>query len=363
MKIALVGRFGESDVLSGPERVARELLSELKNKNIQVVFIEYFFDDYRDSSFFHKVFGKRIFEDHSLMRLGILTFIITLLKNRYNIIHIVNGQRFLLFLLLLNRIIPGKIITTFHGSIKNEQSKSINKSKRQFVDVWVEKLSVTKSDMLIFPSILLQKIFNEYYRLKKKNFQIIPNGVNETFRTPVVKKLDLGNSFKVVFYNGPENSFDRGLKNLVHLLSKVDGGIELFVLGRSEEINIRNKNINISFNQLLSHEDLINFLSDKHFVIKSNYFDSFSIFIAECMCLGVIPIINNNIGICELIEDKSNGFIYSGYSAEELKDLFNEISEEKYNLDIMSSNAKKVFEKINWQRVTEHYIDAYKSAL
>ena len=38
MKIALVGRYGEGDILTGPERVARELYLQLKKKNIDVTF-------------------------------------------------------------------------------------------------------------------------------------------------------------------------------------------------------------------------------------------------------------------------------------------------------------------------------------
>jgi hypothetical protein len=39
MKIALIGRYGEGDIIPGPERVARELYRQLKKQNFDVTFL------------------------------------------------------------------------------------------------------------------------------------------------------------------------------------------------------------------------------------------------------------------------------------------------------------------------------------
>ena len=181
MKIALVGRYGEGEIITGPERVARELFSELKNKNIQVVFIEYFFSGYEESSIFKKLFCKKYFENKSIRKLGLFPLIFTFLQNEYDIIHVINSQRFILFLVILKKIISGKLVTTFHGLMHNEIPKNHHLTKRYFIDFWVESLLVKKSELIIFPSKLLYDAFNKRYNISSKQYQIIPNGISKIF--------------------------------------------------------------------------------------------------------------------------------------------------------------------------------------
>ena len=43
MKIVLVGRYGEGDILSGPEKVGRELFYHISKSNPNSKFLTYFF--------------------------------------------------------------------------------------------------------------------------------------------------------------------------------------------------------------------------------------------------------------------------------------------------------------------------------
>ncbi len=45
MKIALIGRYGEGDILSGPERVARELYQQLKDQILMLLSLNIFLAD------------------------------------------------------------------------------------------------------------------------------------------------------------------------------------------------------------------------------------------------------------------------------------------------------------------------------
>ena len=111
----------------------------------------------------------------------------------------------------------------------------------------------------------------------------------------------------------------------------------------------------------MSQDSLSEFLSDKHFVIKSNEFDSFSIFTAECMAMGVIPIISENTGIKELIDNNVNGFVLK--QKENISLQLKNIFENKFDLDKISLNTSKIYEKLNWEKISEQYISLYKSVL
>lgn len=362
MKIVLVGRYGEGDILTGPERVARELFSELTKNNIQAVFVDYYFSGYEASSLLKKIFGKEYIHNSLILRLGIFPFLFMLHQKKFEIIHIVNSQRFILFLLLLNPFFSGRIVTTVHGFIRNEiPAKNIWK-KRYFVDLWVEKLLAKKSNLLIFPSKLLFEIFNMHYKISQKKYQIIPNGVSKIFWNRATSFPHFENSIKLVFYKGFNDGINRGLDKLLDMMKYMKNEVELFIIGNKVEVKPE-KNIKIYFTNSMSHAELINFVSDKHFIIKSSVFDSFSILIAECMTLGLIPIISENIGIKDIIEHGVNGFVYNSSSSNELSELMNEIYQGKYDLNLISANAKETSKALSWEKITEKYFSAYKSIL
>lgn len=362
MKIVLVGRYGEGDILTGPERVARELFSELTKNNIQAVFVDYYFSGYEGSSLLKKIFGKEYIHNSLILRLGIFPFLFMLHQKKFEIIHIVNSQRFILFLLLLNPFFSGRIVTTVHGFIRNEiPSKNIWK-KRYFIDLWVEKFLVKKSKLLIFPSKLLFETFNKHYKISQKKYQIIPNGVSKIFWNRATSFPHFENSIKLVFYKGFNDGINRGLDKLLDMMKYMKNEVELFVIGKKVEVKPE-KNIKIYFTNSMSHAEMINFVSDKHFIIKSCAYDTFPIIVAECMTLGLIPIISENIGIKDIIEHGINGFVYNSSSSNELSELMNEIYQGKYDLNLISANAKETSKALGWEKITEKYLSAYKSIL
>jgi len=362
MKIALVGGYGHGEILTGPERVARELYGELKNKNHQVVFLEYFFSGYEGASLFKKLFGKEYSYNNSIIKLGIIPLLLFLTINKFDIIHIVNSQRFILFPLLLRFLYSGKILTTFHGFMKYELPEKNYWLKRFFADEWIEKLLVNKSSLLIFPSSLLSNTFKQYYKVSDDRCIIIPNGISKIFCEKGRVFPEINNSLKIIFYNGSNDSINRNLDKILEMISNLECEIELYVIGNKIGIKPQRK-VKIHFVDLISHTELINFLMDKLFIIKSTCYDTFSIMVAECMALGLIPIISENIGIKDVIEHGRNGFIYKSSKEDDLAQLLNQISKRKFNLTMISENAKKTVMQLSWERITEQYISAYKSVL
>jgi len=362
MKIALIGRYGEGEIVSGPERVARELYSEMKTRNLQVVFIEYFFSGYCNASWINKVIGRKILNNDQMIRLGIFPFIQMLFREKFDIIHVINHQRFILFLFFIKPFTSWKLVTTFHGLLKQEIPQNKLWKKRYFIDLLTEKFLVKKSKLLIFPSKLLFETINKYFKISQKKYQIIPNGVSKIFRNRATSFPHFENSIKLIFYSGFSDAINRGLDKLLDLMNSLKFEVELFVIGDKVEVKPE-KNIQIYFTDSMSHAELINFVSDKHFIIKSSVFDSFSILIAECMTLGLIPIISENIGIKDVIKHGENGFVYNSSSLNNLSKLMNEIYHGKYDLNLISANAQETSKKLNWEKISKEYISTYKSIL
>lgn len=362
MKIALIGKLGEGEIVAGPERVARELFLQLKKNNSEIVFIEYYFSDYNNITFYKKLLGKQSYNTDSILRLGIIPLMWFLIRSRFDVIHFVNSQRFMLFIIISKLLIRSKFITTYHGFIKYEicgEKKLFNKN---FLDLWVERLLTTVSDLLIFPSKLLSETFRTHYKINKKKMIVIPNGIGSKFceQNNDVKFKDY--HMKFVFYNGINDSIDRGLDKLLDLMRGLNFKIDIYVFGKKIFTNL-SQNINLIFKESMSQDELINFMNDKFFVIKSTTYDSFSNIIIECMALGLIPIISDNVGTKDYINHEINGFIYSSSSTEDLKNLLIKIHDKRFNLINISFNAQKICKKLSWQNVSREYIAAFNSVL
>lgn len=362
MKLALIGRYGEREIVAGPERVARELFFELKKNNPQTVFIEYFFSGYANSSIYKKLFGKEFIHDNSIVRLGIFPLITFLVKEEFKIIHIVNLQRFILILFFLKPFIKSKITATLHGFLRYEIPRKNLFIKRYFIDLWVEKLIISKCKLCVYPSRLLFETFSNNYNISNKKYEIIPNGISEIFKSQNRNFPPINNSLRIVFYNGFNENINKGLPELIVLLKDVNFKIEFFVVGKKVDIE-SSGNFKIIYSGTKSHQEMIRLLDDKHFVVKSPTFEPFSIFVAECMISGVIPIVNQNVGIKDFIKHNFNGFIYDSLSLTDLSRLIEEIFEGKYDLDIISTNAKKIFETLNWNKVTRQYYQSFKGIM
>jgi len=360
MKIALVGRYGEGEIVAGPERVARELYLQLKEQNVNVTFIEYFFSYYSDYTLLKKIFGNKI-TNEGILRLGILPLIFKLLKERFNIIHFVNSQRFTLIIFFLKPFLKAKLIATVHGFYKFELPNV--RRERQFLDLFTERFLIGKSNVIVFPSELLLGVFSNEYSFYKQKFRVIPNGIGKEFSNESIT-TDFNNEISLIFYNAFDQAINKGLKNLVDELSAINYvSIKLFVIGIEEKIHHRNDNLEIIFKGFVNHRSLIKILEEVQFVIKSNAFEPFSIVVAECMTMGVIPIICENTGIKDLVENGVNGFIYESSVSNSLVRLLNDICSNKYDLSVISSNAKKIYEELNWEKVTKQYIFLYQSLI
>ncbi len=363
MKIALIGKYGEGEIVGGPERVARELFAELQRNNLDVTFIEYFFSGYEDYSFLKKIAGSKIIS-RNIYRLGIIQLLILLIKEKYDLIHLVNSQRFQLVILILKPLLRIKIVATLHGISKiglNGRRKFLQ--KRYFLDIWVENLTIKKSDLIIFPSELLFNQFQKGCGISKDKALIIPNGITNEF---ICKdnQFSFNGEFNLIFYNGFNSLLSRGLDTLIEQLSTVKKiKFNLFVLGNADRKSENQGNLKIIFMGFLDQKSLIDFCRNKQFIIKSNTFDSFSILVLECMALGVIPIITENVGIKDYIENGYNGFIYDFNKLNDLSELFQEIISGKYDLEKISTNAKKIYQKLNWPNVAEKYVSAFKSII
>jgi len=362
MKIALIGRYGEGEILSGPEKVARNLFKQISLLNPNSIFLTYFFKSGKKRKAKQFLFGCEVNpENQDVKKLGIINLISTIISYKPDIVHLITFERFELVILLLKIFLKFKIVYTIHGIYKYERSIFFKKPsiKSDLKDIFLEKMIFAKSDKLVFLSDQMFNLAQKYYKIDKSKVTIIPNGVS----TPTVSKeknLDLSNGVEIVFYNGLEVSRERGLKKLIYILSDEQlNAFRLSVLGSPVELEFRN----VTFQSPLSDDLLFNFLINKHVFIDNLDYMPFSILALEAMALGLVLIVSDKSGISSFIKNGENGFVYNSENAEEISAILTDIINKKYNLNLISNNAKKINEQLSWQNIAAEYISVYKKLL
>ncbi len=233
------------------------------------------------------------------------------------------------------------------------------------MNLLIEKLIIKKSDLVIFPSVILLKPFRDHFKIKLGRYEIIPNGIGKKFGNSNTPYPPIKDSINSIFYNGFGGTIDRGLNSVLNLIKESKNKIKLFVIGETNPRLRSTGNLEIIFVSLKNQKELISFLTDKHMIIKGSAFDTFSIGAAECMALGLIPVLTDKIGLIDYIEHGVNGFIYneSPNLDNSLQKILDDFYNGKFDLNSISSNAKKIYNKLSWNIISSKYIQAYSTLL
>lgn len=361
IKIVYLGRYN-NEVSNGPEKFSKQLFNNVVLEN-DAEFIEYFFKDYKESNIIKRLFGKSIISVRpSVFRFGHITLLFYLLKTRPQIVHILTAERYTITVLLYKFIIGSKIVTTFHCVLKFEIPNNSQKRKElnRYRDYLWEWLALKFSDKTIFLTKSHLALAKKYYKIDRNKISIIPNGVEKEFYNKE-KEIKIDGPLKIVFYNGNNDYIDRGLSEILRVLKDLDFQMRLYIIGN--KINIKDAGLDIEFVNPMEKKLLRKFLVDKHVLLKSPSFDSFSIFSIECMAAGLIVVLSNKVGSSVYIKDGENGFVYDYNEPERIKDILRNIYYNKYNLYAISIRASQIINILSWENILAKYIKSYVDLL
>ncbi|MBX3008316.1 MAG: glycosyltransferase family 4 protein [Melioribacteraceae bacterium] len=367
MKIVLIGKYNFGELLTGPEKVAKRLFTELKKKEKEVYFLTHFFKVPNERiSILTKLFGKTEYEEGQIQRRGIIALFLFLIKEKPNIIHIVNSERFIIPIYLYKFIFKSSLVVTKHAVLRHEIRLSGLQLFQQgkIKDIVLEWLEINYSDLICFYTNEQKKLMNKIYGKNPLKYELIDNGIDAEFYD-AYENISQWQYLKIVFYNGSDLSVDRGLNIVIDSLNCVNPKIkfELFIIGEVDPNQIKNANFNITRIKLMTKTDLIKFMMDKNIVIKSTSFDTFPIFVAECMAMGIIPIVSTNTGISKYITTGYNGFVYDHNKPNELTQIINNSQTDKYDYCLISKNAREIYYSLNWERISDQYHKIYENLI
>lgn len=362
-KIVLLGRYLSNDSLPGPYKVTNRLLFNMTKQCSETVLIEFFFKENKIRSIYSLLFGsKKISENPRVLRLGIFKIILFLYNYRPDIIHVLNSEKFIIPIILSKFLFKTKWVTTKHSILKYDyeinSSRLIKWGGRK--NLLFEYLEFRFIDAFLFYSEEQIKLASKFYSLNNKEIFIIPNGIDDDFYNSN-EKINHQDSIKLVFYNGFDDSLDRGLSYVVGSLNKINSfhNFKLYILGNIDSKLLDEANFEYEIFPILNRKSLLEFLNNKDIILKSDKVDSFPIFLIECMTMGIVPIISDNVGLKRYINNKINGLIYNNSEIDGLFDSLMYIFNNKKEITKMSENARKIYHELKWENVAKNYIEIY----
>jgi len=361
-RILYVGRYNESENLTGPEKVAKRIFQE-SSKKTSSVFLEYFFDG-KIYGPMKKFFGYEEIEKtggSKIYRLGILRIPLFLIKQKPEVIHIITFERFAVLCCYYKIVSKVKIIFNVHGVVCYENKEHRKVSGSQYKkDLSAEKKFFKYSDKLLFLSQMPLKIAKNLFDFDERKLEFINNGIDEEFNS--VSNKPKNESLSVVFIGDSERK-DKDFEFLYNALGKIVTKCTLFIIGNYDKQKYPENSKYVNFKTLprMDTSELVNFLSDKNIYISSSSYDTFSIAAAECMCAGLAPIVTDTTGISKLIVNGENGFVVTHGHTDELAEKINLLLSDNELRKRISLNASKIYSILSWGEIYKHYEKIYNS--
>lgn len=360
IKVLFAGRYNFTEILTGPEKVAKRIFN-IYTKSNPSAFISYFFDG-RKYGILKKLFGKETDKinntNSTVVMAGLFRIFSILQKKKPDIVHIITYERFAVIFIFFKIIFRYKVIYHSHGFVG--LGNKINKLPFTYrlKDKICEKFFFKYSDIIIFPSGAFTNLSLQEYKYNENKIRIIPNGVDKIFYK--IGKINQSKSGNIkVIIETEKIGFGHSASFIKDALEKIQHPVRLMIIGKRNEIFKESSKVGLSYFDKMSNEDFADFLKENDVFVSLIRFDSFSISTAEAMSSGVIPIINEEIGIAKYITNGINGFkikYNDSGSLAKYMDLLNcDIDKRKQ----MSIEASKIFIELSWEKVYKFYENLY----
>jgi glycosyltransferase involved in cell wall biosynthesis len=364
MKIVFLGRYNTTDFLTGPEIVAKCVYRELYKYNLEISFIEYFFDGskYPVSK---KLFGieKTIDGNVTILRMGLLPIFFYLIRSKPDVIHCITFERFQVLAFIYQIFSKSKIIYNVNGIIAYENSRLRNNlgTFYKWKDSLVEKIIFKHADILLFLSRRSMEIAGNYYKINKVKSIIVPNGFDPGILKLIHSIEYLSEKLSIVFV-GDSDRPEKGLDFLITSLQESNIPVKLSVLGDKDYLAKINNNLEIEYKMKMSNQNFIKFLSDKLVFVSASFYEQFSISSLEALAMGLVVVLTENTGLSELLTDGKDAFIFKYGDKLQLIDIIQKIYDDRKLIDKIKTVSRRKAESLTWTNITKnYYLPLYKN--
>ena len=365
IKIGVIGTRGFPDIQGGIETHCLQLytrIASLEENEITVYRRVPYLTDKNKNAYYRNIRFVDLFVPRNKY---FETFLHSLfatvhsLFQGYDIVHFHNsGPGFFMPVLKFTR---AKIVFTYHNISYTQ--KKWNKYARRFLSL-SEKVSIIRSDFIIFISEIIKSEILERYKIK--NYKIIPNGViipKKSLNWDYVKSLDLERGKYIISVG--RFLEEKGFDYLIRAFRKADvKDYKLVIVGDtdyptdySDKLKTLARLNNIVLTGFIKGEELNQIFSFARLFVISSFAEGLPISLLEAMSYG-LEILASDIPANLQIGLDSDDYFKTGNEDDLKEKMINKLS----NLD--GRNYNKILEtNFNWNKIALDTIEVYKNIL
>lgn len=184
---------------------------------------------------------------------------------------------------------------------------------------FVRNLFKNYVDFVVFPS----RNFSQYFLTQLQEpikYKVIPHGLGEVGTTPMRQSTW---PIKIIYTGG--NRVAKGwdiMSAAIEMLARVPNpGFEIHCVGNARHIPehyFQNPNVKLIRCPGYRREDEVQFLSGFDIAVAPSHFESYGLFVRECVRSRVVPIVTPSMGVGDFMVNGENGFQVEGPYAENL---------------------------------------------
>lgn len=296
-------------------------------------------------------------------------YIVLLLKNKFNIVHIhmsYNGSFYRKFLIVkISKIYKKKVVLHLHGSEFKKFYNSSNSMIKKLIknifessdcvivlgDEWYKFISQVAPKANI-------KIFNNAVKIPDSNVNWNKERINILFLGVLIKRKGVDDLIEAVNVLEKKNlNKNRNLKFIIAGVGKEEEELK-------EKVKKYNLDYCINFAGWVNGEKKKNLLEEAQVFVLPSYNEGLPMAILESMSYG-IPVISTNVGSIEEVVNNNNGYIIKPGEINDLANAIEDITEDEEKWSEKSNLARKIIyerfnQKIYFKNIKNLYNDMKK---
>ncbi len=332
--------------------IGADLIYDVYNENVKVIRVGY---------------SLPIVSNNSIGRVSLAPKITSRLKDilqqeRYDILHIHSPLHPVLPILALSKS-NTTTIGTFHTNFERSLFFTIFKP---FLKMGIERLD----GMIAVSETAITTVKN--YLHPKKEFKIIPNGVDtEMFspNTPKIKSL-VDEKINLLFVGRmePRNGLDRLIKAFIYVREKGYKNVRIIAIGDGplrkiyEEMIPPNLKTDVIFTGALNG-GRPEYYSSSHILCFPATIASFGITLLEGCAAGLPFISTLGAGFPSIFSNGVNGFLINTADEKEFGETLITLIKDENLRKRLGENGRRLAEKYSWKNITTQVIDYYYELL
>ncbi|HEV7330139.1 MAG TPA: glycosyltransferase family 4 protein [Flavisolibacter sp.] len=239
-------------------------------------------------------------------------------------------------------------------------------------DVDLEYKICRRADILLSPSVALQRWASHYWKIPAEEIKILPNPFSldeELFKLPLEQRP------QVICFIG-KLSVLKGMRTLteaIPFIVKKNRNCKIFLVGRDVkengqsmkeymQVKLKKYHKNIVFTGALERNELAKIYAISKINVVPSLWENYPTVVLESMAAGVAVIASDAGGIPEMITDSETGYLINSKSSLQLAKTINIVlKDENERLRIVKAAREKLQKSINSQNFKEDQLNIYCS--